>query len=162
MTLVRNFLSIFFLSFISLCPLNFNKPGWIKSVHQVFILKNISYLVADYTGPSNHSVDVGMRMPVNPCVNPAVGYQFSVFTGKGAVQHGTSMMRSHCLECRQMVCNHHNMSCRTFFNAFLNKINTVLVHPAEFFHLQKFLVKLDLSEVIHAFPHGNTIVRVDP
>ena len=38
-------LSIIFFSFISICPLNFNKPGWIKSVHQVFILKYISHLV---------------------------------------------------------------------------------------------------------------------
>lgn len=50
-----------------------------------------------------------------------------------------------------MVCNHPNMSCRTFFNAFLNKINTVLVHPVEFFHLQQLLVELDLAEVIHPF-----------
>ena len=35
-----------FLSFISVCPLNFNKLGRIKSIHQVFILKNISHLVA--------------------------------------------------------------------------------------------------------------------
>ena len=41
----RSVLSIIFLSFISICPLNFNKPGWIKSVHQVFILKYISHLV---------------------------------------------------------------------------------------------------------------------
>lgn len=92
-----------------------------------------------------------MRMPVDPGIDSAVGYQFSVFTGKGAVLHRTSMMRSHCLECRQMVCNHHNMSCRTFFNAFLNKINTVLVHPVEFFHLQQHLIELDLAEVIHPF-----------
>ena len=80
----KNFLSIIFLSFISVYPLNFNKPGWIKSVHLMFILKNISHLVADYTGPANHSVDVGMRMPVDPGIDPAVCYQFSVFTGKGA------------------------------------------------------------------------------
>ena len=35
-----------FLSFIYVCSLNFNKLGRIKSVHQVFILKNISHLVA--------------------------------------------------------------------------------------------------------------------
>ncbi len=85
----KNFLSIIFLSFISVYPLNFNKPGWIKSVHLMFILKNISHLVADYTGPANHSVDVGMRMRVDPSIDPAVCYQFSVFTGKGAIQHGT-------------------------------------------------------------------------
>lgn len=140
-----------FLSFISVYPLNFNKPGRIKSVHQVFILKNISHLIAYYTRPANHSVDIGMRMPVDPGIDPAVGYQFSVFTGKGAVQHGTSMMRSHCLECRQMGCNHHNMSCRTFFNAFPNKINTVLVHPVEFIHLKQLLAELDLAEVINPF-----------
>ena len=38
--------SVYDLSFISVCPLNFNKPGRIKSVHQVFILKYISHLVA--------------------------------------------------------------------------------------------------------------------
>lgn len=133
-----SFLSIIFLSFISVCPLNFNKSGRIKSVHQVFILKNISHLVADYTGPANHSVNVGMRMPVDPSVNPAVGYQFSVFTGKGAVQHGTFMMRSHCLECRQMVCNHHDMGCRALLNAFPDKTDTSLMHPVEFLHLHHF------------------------
>ena len=74
-----------FLSFISVCPLNFNKLGRIKSVQLMFILKNISHLVADYRGISYFHIDVGMRMPVDPGINPDVGYQFSVFTGKGAV-----------------------------------------------------------------------------
>ena len=39
-------LAVYNLSFISVCPLNCNKPGRIKSVHQVFIFKNISHLVA--------------------------------------------------------------------------------------------------------------------
>ena len=128
----------------------------------MFIFKNISHLVADYTGPANHNVNVDMRMPVDPSINPTVGYQFSVFTGKGTVQHGTLMMRSHCLECRQMVCNHHDMGCRTFFNAFPDKTDTILVHPLEFIHLQQFPVELDLTEVIHAFPHEILVVRVDP
>ena len=61
------------------CPSNGNKLGRIKSVHQVFILKYISHLIADYTGTANHSVNVGVRMPVNPGIDPAVGYQFAVF-----------------------------------------------------------------------------------
>lgn len=82
---------------ISIYPLNFNKLGRIKSVHQVFILKNISHLIADYTSTANLSVNVGVRMPVNPGIDPAVGNQFSVFTCKDAVQHGTSMVSSsHC------------------------------------------------------------------
>ena len=73
-----------FISFISLCALNFNKLSRIKPVHQVFIFKNISNLVADYTCPTNHSVDIGMRMPVDPGIDPAVGNHVSAFTGKGA------------------------------------------------------------------------------
>ena len=119
-------------------------------------------MVANYTGPSNHSVNVGMRIPVDPSVNPAVGYQFSVFTGKGTVQHRTFMMRSHYLECRQVVRNHHDMGCRALLNAFPNKADTSLMHPVEFIHLQQLPVELDLSEVIHAFPHEILIVRVDP
>lgn len=63
----------------SICPLYFNKLGRIKSVHQVFIFKNIAHLIADYTGTANLSVNVGVRMPVNPCIDPAVCYQFAVF-----------------------------------------------------------------------------------
>lgn len=128
----------------------------------MFILKNISHLVADYTGPANHSVDVGMRMPVDPGIDPAVCYQFSVFTGKGAVQHGPLMMWSHCLECWQMVCNHHDLGCRALLNAFPDKTDTILVHPVEFIHLQQLPVEPDLAEVIHAFPHEILVVRVDP
>lgn len=95
-------------------------------------------MVADYTGSTNHSVDVSMRMSVNPGINPAVGYQFSVFTGKSAVQHRTLMMLSHYLECRQMVRNHHDMCSPTLFNAFPDKTNAGLKHPVEFFHLQHF------------------------
>ena len=101
----------------------------------MFILKNISHLVTDYRGIPYFYIDISMRMPVDPGINPTVSYQFSVFTGKGTVQHGTLMMRSHCLECRQMVCNHNDMGRRTFFNAFLDKTNTILVHPVEFIHL---------------------------
>ena len=79
-------LSIYNLSFISVCPLNFNKLGRIKSVHQVFILKNISHLgTDDYTCPANHNVDTGIRMPVDPGIDPAVGNQVSVFANKGHV-----------------------------------------------------------------------------
>ena len=63
----------------SIYPLNFNKLGRIKSVHQVFIFKNIAHLIADYTSTANLNVNVGVRMPVNPCIDPAVCYQFDVF-----------------------------------------------------------------------------------
>lgn len=53
----------FFLSFISVYPLNFNKYARIKSVHQIFIFKNISHLVADNADATNPSVDIGMRSP---------------------------------------------------------------------------------------------------
>lgn len=116
-------------SFLSLCPLfisaysyNFKKLSRIEIVHPVFIFKNISHPIADYIGSTKHSVNIGMRMPVDPGINPAVGYQFSVFTGKGAVQYGTLMMRSHYLECRQVMCNHHDMGSRTLFNAFRIKL----------------------------------------
>ena len=151
-----------FLSYISVCPLNFNKLARIKSVHQVFIFKNISHLVTDYTGSANHSADIGMRMPVNPGINPAVSYQFSIFTGKCAVQHGTPMMLSRYLKCRQVMRNHHDMGCRNLLDTFLNKVNTGLVHPVEFLHLQQLPIELNLSEIIHAFPHEILIVRIDP
>jgi len=79
--------SIYNLPFIHLCvcSLNFNKLARIKFVHQVFIFKNISHLVADYMSAANLSVDVGMRMPVNLCIDPTVGNQISVFTGKCTV-----------------------------------------------------------------------------
>ena len=151
-----------FLSFISVCPLKFNKLGRIKSVHQVFILKHISHLVADYTCTTNHCVDVGMRMPLNPGIDPAAGNQVSVLTGKGAVQYGTLMMRCHYLECRQMVCNHNDMCRRTLFDTFPDKADAGIMHPVEFLHLQQLPVELDLAEVIHAFPHEIPVVRADP
>ena len=132
-------------------PLNFNELGRIKSVHQVFIFKNISHLIADYTGTANLNVNVGVRMPVNPGINPAVGNQVSVFTGKGAVQHGTSMIRSHYLKCRQMMCNHDNMGRSAFLDAFSDKTNTRLVHQVEVIHLKQLLAELYLAEVIYAF-----------
>lgn len=61
------------------CPLNFNKLGRIKFVHHVFIFKYISHWIADYTSTANLSVNVGVRMPVNPSVDPAIGNQVSVF-----------------------------------------------------------------------------------
>ena len=75
------------LSFIYVYPLNFNKFGRIKSIHQVFILKNISHLGVDYMGTANHEVSVGMRMLINPSIDSTVGNQISIFAGKGTVQH---------------------------------------------------------------------------
>ena len=141
--------------------LYFNNLGLIKSVHQVFIFKNISHLIADYTGAANHSVNVGVRMPVNPGVDPAVGNQVFAFTGKGAVQRGTYMIRSHYLKCRQMMCNHDNMGRSALFNAFPDKTNTSLVHPVEVIHLKQLPVELYLAEVIHAFPHEIPAVLVN-
>ena len=109
-----------------------------------------------------YPICVGMRMPVNPSINPAIGNKFPVFTGKGTVQHGTLMMRSHYLECRQMVCNHNDMDRRALLDAFPYKVDTSLVHPVEFLHLQQLPVELDLAEIIHAFPHEILVVRVDP
>ena len=146
---------------ISIYPLNFNKLGRIKSVHQVFIFKNIAHLIADYTSTANLSVNVGVRMPVNPGIDPAVGNQFSVFTRKAAVQHGTSMIRSHHLKCRQMMCNHDNMGCSAFLDAFSDKTDTRLVHPVEVIHLKQLPIELYLAEVIHAFPHEIPVVLVN-
>lgn len=71
-------------------------------------------------------------------------------------------MWNHCLECRQMVCNHHNMGRRTLLDAFPDKVDTGLVHPVELLHPQQLSVAHNLTEVIHAFPHEILIVRVDP
>ena len=72
------------------------------------------------------------------------------------------MMLSRYLKCRQVMRNHHDMGCRTFLDTFLNKVNTGLVHPVEFLHLQQLPIELNLSEIIHAFPHEILIVRIDP
>lgn len=155
-------------SFLFLCPLfifaysyNFKKLSRIETVLPVFIFKNISHLIADYTGSAKHSVNVGMRMPVDPGINLAVGYQLSVFTGKGAVQYGTLMMQSNYLECRQVMCNHHDMGGCTLLDAFPDKLNTSLVHQVELLRLQQHSVEPDLTEVVHAFPHEILVVRID-
>ncbi len=64
----------------------------------MLVFKYISHLVADQFCIPDFCVDIGMRMSVNPCIDPAAGYQVSVFTGKGTVQHGIFMLRSNNLQ----------------------------------------------------------------
>lgn len=96
-----------FLSFISVCSLNFNKLARIKSVHQVFILKYISYLVADYEGTANLSINIGMRMPVNPGIDPAADNQVSVFAGNLASLISYNQ-KTHCPLSFSNMCRHIN------------------------------------------------------
>ena len=102
-----------------------------------------------------------MQMSGNLCINLTVSNQISVFADKGAVQHEILMMRSHYLKCRQMVCNRHDMGYCTLLDAFPNKVDTGLIHPVEHLSLQQRLAKLDLAEIIHAFPHEILIIRGD-
>lgn len=55
--------------FITAYSYNFKKLPRIKTVHSVSIFKNVSHLVTDYAGATNFSVDIGMRMPVNPDID---------------------------------------------------------------------------------------------
>ena len=61
-----------------------------------------------------------MRMSVNPCIDPAVTDQVSVFTGKGTVQYGIFMLRSNNLQSRQVVSYDHCVFCRTFGKTFFD------------------------------------------
>ena len=71
------------------------------------------------------------------------------------------MVRCYYLECRQMMCDHHNMVCCALFDVFPNKVNTYLVHPVELLHLQQLPAKLNLTEVVHTFPYKILIIRID-
>lgn len=59
-----------------------------------------------------------------------------------------------------MIGNHHDMVCYTFLD-FLQIKSRGLVHPVELLHLQQLPVKLNLTEVVHTFPHKILIIRVD-
>ncbi len=49
----------------------------------------------------------------------------------------------------------------TFLDFFLQIKSRGLVHPVELLHLQQLPVKLNLTEVVHTFPHKILIIRVD-
>ena len=51
-------------------------------------------------------------------------------------------------EGRQVVCNHHNISCYTLLNVFPDKVDTGIMHSVELLHLQQLSIELDLTEVI--------------
>ena len=69
----------------------------------MLVFKYISHLVANHFCTPDFCVDIGMRMSVNPCIDPACHDQVSVFTGKGTVQYGIFMLRSNNLQSRQVV-----------------------------------------------------------
>lgn len=86
----------------------------------MLIFKCISHLVANHFCTPDFCVDIGMRMSVNPSIDPAVTDQVSVFTGKGTVQYGTFMLRSNNLQSRQVVSHDHYVFCRTFGKTFFD------------------------------------------
>jgi len=80
----------------------------------MLVFKYISHLVADQFCIPDFRVDIGMCMTVNPCIDPAAGYQFFIFSSKCTVQYGTFMLRSNNLQGRQVVGHDHYVFCRTF------------------------------------------------
>ena len=54
----------------------------------MFVFKYISHLVANHFCIPDFRVDIGMCMTVNPCIDPAAGYQFFIFSSKCTVQYG--------------------------------------------------------------------------
>ena len=45
----------------------------------VLILEDISKLIADTLGITNRSVNISVRMPIDPVINPAICNEVSLF-----------------------------------------------------------------------------------
>ncbi len=65
---------------------------------QVFVIENVSQLVADTSGVADDLVDIAVRMTVNPVFDGTCGDIVAQFDGKSSVQRASFEFRSVQLE----------------------------------------------------------------
>lgn len=66
--------------------INYKELARLKAIGYMFIMKGISHLVTNNLSSVYLRIDVGMRMPVNPNIDAAVGYKFTKLRGKCTIQ----------------------------------------------------------------------------
>ena len=78
---------------VGLCLSQDKVLAWFKTIGDMFILTNISHLIANDPCAIYLSIDVGVRVPINPSVNATVSYKFAQISSKCTIQNRTLMMR---------------------------------------------------------------------
>lgn len=119
----------------------------------MFVFKNIPHLIANDLCSVYLSINVGMRMPINPCVNATVGNKPTQFSCKSTIQHRTLMVRGDDLQCWKMMSHRHNVFRSTFCQTLFDKIQTETVHLIEFLCLEQFAIIHYLPKIVHTFPY---------
>ena len=139
--------------------INYKELARLKAIGYMFIMKGISHLVTNNLSSVYLRIDVGMRMPVNPNIDAAVGYKFTKLRGKCTIQNGTFVMRCNYLQRRKVMRYYHNVFRCALCQAAFDGIQAEGVHLVEFLCLKQLPLIHYLPKVIHAFPNEILISR---
>lgn len=80
----------------------------------MFILKYIPHLIAYYLCPTDLSINICMRVSINPRIYLIICYQPFILGCKCTIQDRTFMLWGNNLKSRQMMSHNHNMFCSAF------------------------------------------------
>ena len=103
----------------------------VKSIGQMFYLRDIAQLFVGDFGLPNLHVDVAMRVAVDPVINPRIRDIVAQLHRKSAVDFTALKFFSRATLRRHMVGEHNLRLCRAFSNRLFDKSQTLLMLSVE-------------------------------
>ena len=125
----------------------------LKSVPQVLVVIDVAQLVAHDSRIASHSVDVRMRMAVDPHINATVSNEITEFRGESPIQHRAFVLSGHHRQRWQMMRDHNDVLGRTLLDSLLQELETFLVLQIEVIGREAMSIIHNLSEVVHSPMH---------
>ena len=93
----------------------------------MLVAMNIAQLITNDLGLSYYSIDIRMRMAIDPSIDATISNEVAQLCCKCTIQRRILMLWRHNGQSWKMMSNHNNMFSFTLFNSLLYKLQTFLM-----------------------------------